>query len=78
LKKRKIVVCKDFPVGRAPHSIAASQWSPQPGTAPKKGRGRASMKDKAKKVLLDSEVRTSEDLPPRVRNSCMLMNGKSY
>jgi hypothetical protein len=55
-KKRKSSIPEGFSSGRDPCSTAAPQHAPQWGSAPKKGRGGASMKDKAKKVLLDSEV----------------------
>jgi hypothetical protein len=48
---------------------AASRQASQQDSAPKKSHGGASAKDKAKKVLLDSEAGTSGDLSPRVRNS---------
>jgi hypothetical protein len=56
-----------FSPSRAPHNDIASRRALQRGSAPKMGCGQASVKDKAK-VLLDSEVGTSRDLPPQVRN----------
>jgi hypothetical protein len=55
--------------GRAPHHTPASQQAPRWGSASKNNHNCSSAKAKAKKVLLDSEVGTSEDLPPRIRNS---------
>jgi hypothetical protein len=56
-------------LGRALRHTPTSQQAPRWGSASKNNRSCSSTKAKAKKVLLDSEVGTSEDLPPRIRNS---------
>jgi hypothetical protein len=68
-KKGKEVTRDGSSKGGAWCHTTTSQWALQWGLALSKSHSRASTKDKARRILLDSEEGAFGDLPPWVRNS---------